>query len=122
VITINKCIFIGNLTKEPEGRTTPNGVAVTTFTIAVNRRFKDQNGEAQTDYINIVTWRATAENCAKYLTKGSKVAIVGALQNRSYEAQDGTKRYITEIIADEVQFLNTKTARSDRTGIRERRL
>ncbi len=104
MITINKCIFIGNLTKEPEGRTTPNGVAVTTFTIAVNRRFKDQNGEAQTDYINIVTWRATAENCAKYLTKGSKVAIVGALQNRSYEAQDGTKRYITEIIADEVQF------------------
>ena len=113
---MNKCIFIGNLSKDPELRTTPNGVSVATFSIAVNRRFKDANGEKKTDFINIVCWRQLAEMCGKYLTKGKKVAVVGELQTRSYDAKDGTKRYITEIVADEVEFLTPKTERSDVNG------
>ena len=103
---MNKAILIGNLTRDPEARTTQSGVAVTTFTIAVNRRFTNQQGVREADFIPIVTWRQTAELCARYLSKGRKVAVEGSIQTRSYDAQDGTKRYVTEIVADNVEFLS----------------
>ena len=103
---MNKAILIGNLTRDPDSRTTANGIAVCTFSIAINRQFKTQSGEKQTDFIPIVCWRGLAENCSKYLHKGSKIAVLGAIQTRTYEAQDGSKRYVTEVVADEVQFLD----------------
>jgi len=104
---MNKCIFVGNLTRDPELSTIPNGTPVCKFTIAVNRRFANSEGNREADFFNIVVWRQQGENCAKYLKKGSKVGIVGQLQIRTYE-QDGTKKYFTEIIADEVEFLSPK--------------
>lgn len=104
---MNRAILIGNLTKDPEITTTSTGVSVCKFTIAVSRRFTNSDGSKDTDFLNIVTWRALAENCHKFLKKGSKVGVVGTIQTRSYDAQDGTKRYITEIVADEVEFLST---------------
>ena len=106
---MNKCILIGNLTKDPELTTTSNGVAVCRFAIAVSRRFSNADGERETDFLNIVVWRSLAENCHKFLKKGSKVGVVGNIQSRSYDATDGTKRYVTEIIAEEVEFLSTRT-------------
>lgn len=105
---MNKICIVGNLTRDPELRATGSGISVCTFTVAVNRRFKDQNGEIKTDFIPVVAWRQQGENCAKYLAKGSKVAVCGAIQVRSYEAKDGSKRYATEIVADEVEFLTGK--------------
>ena len=104
----NTCILCGNLTKEPEFLTTNNGISVCRFSIAVNRRFKNENGDTETDFINIVAWRGLADNCVKYLHKGDKVAVVGSLQTRNYEAKDGTKRYVVEVLADEVEFLTLK--------------
>lgn len=105
---MNKVILIGNLTKDPEVRTTNNGTYVTTFSIAVNRKYKAQDGSQITDFFDIVAWRQLAELCGKYLEKGRKVGIVGELQTRSYESKDGTKRYVTEIVASEVEFLTPK--------------
>ena len=107
---MNKCILIGNLTKDPEITTTSNGVSVCRFTLAVTRRFANSEGERDTDFINIVAWRALADNCHKFIKKGSKVAVVGNIQSRSYDATDGTKRYVTEIVAEEVEFLNTRNS------------
>ena len=107
---MNKCILIGNLTKDPEITTTFNGVSVCRFTLAVTRRFANSEGERDTDFISIVAWRALADNCHKFIKKGSKVAVVGNIQSRSYDATDGTKRYVTEIVAEEVEFLNTRNA------------
>ena len=104
---MNKAILIGNLTRDPEARTTQSGVSVTTFTIAVNRRFTNAQGVREADFINIVAWRQTAELCARYLSKGRKVAVEGSIQTRSYDAQDGTKRYVTEVVADSVEFLSS---------------
>ncbi|MDR3216264.1 MAG: single-stranded DNA-binding protein [Clostridiaceae bacterium] len=104
---MNKVFLIGNLTKDPELTTTGNGIQLCKFTLAVSRRFS-RDGQRETDFLNIVVWRNQAENCAKYLKKGSKAAISGSIQTRSYDAADGTKRYVTEIAADEVQFLSTK--------------
>lgn len=103
---MNKAFIIGNLTRDPELRTTPNGVSVCSFTVAVQRRYKDQNGERQADFIPVIVWRGLAENCAKYLAKGRKVSVVGEIQTRNYEAQDGSKRYVTEIVASDVEFLS----------------
>ena len=103
---MNKAIIIGNLTREPEKRGTPSGISLCTFTVAVSRRFANQQGERQADFIPVVTWRGLADNCANYLHKGSKVAVLGEIRTRSYDAQDGSKRYVTEIQADEVQFLD----------------
>lgn len=103
---MNKVFLIGNLTKDPELTTTTSGIPVCKYSIAVTRKFS-QN---ETDFFNIVVWRAPAENCFKYLKKGNKVAISGAIQNRNYEGNDGIKRYTTEIVADEVQFLTNKNA------------
>ena len=105
---MNKAILIGNLTKDPEVRSTPNGVTVCTFSIAVNRRGTNQAGERIADFFNIVAWRQLGELCGKYLAKGRKVSVVGEIQTRSYDAKDGTKRYITEIVADEVEFLTPR--------------
>ena len=104
---MNKVILVGNLTKDPELTTTTSGVSVCRFTIAVSRRYVGASGERETDFINIVVWRGQAENCHKYLKKGSKCGVVGTLQTRSYDAQDGSKRYVTEVVADEVEFIST---------------
>lgn len=109
---MNKCILIGNLTKDPEISTTSNGVSVCRFTLAVTRRYSNSEGERDTDFINIVAWRSLADNCHKFIKKGSKVAVVGNIQSRSYDATDGTKRYVTEIVAEEVEFLTTRNADS----------
>ena len=105
---MNKVILVGNLTRDPELITTANGVSLCWFSLAVQRRFAGQDGEREADFINIVVWRGQADNCYKYLKKGSKCGIVGSLQTRSYDAQDGTKRYSTDVVADEVEFLSTK--------------
>ncbi|MBE5780674.1 MAG: single-stranded DNA-binding protein [Clostridiales bacterium] len=103
---MNKAIVIGNITRDPDVRMTGSGISVCTFTVAVQRRFANQNGERQADFIPVVCWRGLADNCGKYLKKGSKVGVSGSIQTRSYEAQDGSRRYVTEIIADEVEFLD----------------
>ena len=92
---MNKVILIGNLTKDPELSTTTGGISVCRFTVAVGRKYANSEGERETDFINIVVWRNLADNCHKFLKRGSKVAVVGNIQNRSYDANDGTKRYIT---------------------------
>lgn len=103
---MNRATMIGRLTRDPELRQTQSGVSVCTFTLAVQRRYANQQGERETDFFNVVCWRALAENCGKYLKKGSKAGVHGSLQNRSYEAKDGTKRTVTEVIAEEVEFLS----------------
>ena len=105
---MNKVILIGNLTRNPATITTSSGADVCKFSLAVPRKFLNSEGEKETDYINIIAWRTLAENCAKYLTKGSKCCVIGRMQTRSYDVQDGSRRYITEVIADEVEFLATK--------------
>jgi len=107
---MNRVMMIGNLASDPELRKTPSDVSVCTFRIAVQRRFSNQQGVREADFFPVVVWRQQAENCAKYLAKGRKVGVVGTLQSRSYDAQDGTKRYITEIVADEVEFLTSAAA------------
>ena len=103
---MNRAMLIGRLTKDPELRATGSGIAVCTFTLAVERRFANRDSQTrEADFIPVVVWRAQAENCAKYLHKGSQAAICGSIQTRTYDAPDGTKRYITEVVADEVQFL-----------------
>lgn len=110
---MNRVYLIGNLTRDPELAVTNSGVSVCRFSIAVSRRYSNAEGEREADFFNIVVWRAQGENCHKYLKKGSKCAISGSLQNRSYDAQDGTKRTITEIVADEVEFLTSKSNSTD---------
>ena len=107
---MNKAILIGNLTRDPELRTTPSGVNVCSFSIAVNRRRANQQGERETDFFNIVAWRGLGDLCGKYLSKGRKVCVTGEIQNRSYDGKDGVKRYVTEIIADDVEFLTPRDA------------
>lgn len=105
---MNKVFLIGNLTKDIELTKTTSGVSVARFTIAVQRKFTNADGNRETDFINIVAWRNLADNCSKFLKKGSKVAIIGSMQTRNYDAPDGTKRYVTEIVAEEAEFLSTK--------------
>lgn len=110
---MNKVVLIGNLTRDPELSETPSGVAVCKFSIAVSRDYANNEGNRETDFFNIVVWRGRAENCGKYLKKGNKVAIVGSLQNRSYEDKDGIKRNVTDVIASEVEFLTPKNNSSE---------
>ena len=107
---MNKVYLIGNLTRDPELAVTNSGLSVCRFSLAVQRRYSNSEGERDVDFFNIVVWRAQGENCHKYLKKGSKCAVIGSLQNRSYDAQDGAKRNITEIVAEEVEFLTTKSS------------
>lgn len=105
---MNVCHLIGNLANDPEVRTTQSGLCTCSFRLAVQRRFKGADGQRETDFIPIVAWRQTAELCAKYLAKGRKVAVTGSLQMRSYQAQDGQKRTVAEVIADNVEFLTSR--------------
>jgi len=106
---MNKTQFIGNLTRDPELKTTNSGVSVCNFTIAVQRRYKNASGEYEADFIPIVVWKNQAESCHTYLKKGSKVGVSGSLQIRNYEDKEGNKRTIAEIIAEEVEFVGSKT-------------
>ncbi len=107
-MALNKWIGMGRITAPIELKTTPNGVSVATFSIAVDRDYKGQNGEKQTDFFNIVAWRNTAEFVSRYFGKGSLILVEGSLQTRTYTAQDGSKRYVTEIVADSVHFTGEK--------------
>ncbi|ANB60035.1 single-stranded DNA-binding protein [Anoxybacteroides amylolyticum] len=111
---INRVILVGRLTRDPELRYTPNGVAVATFTLAVNRPFTNQQGEREADFINCVVWRRPAENVANFLKKGSLAGVDGRLQTRSYEGQDGKRVYVTEVVADSVQFLEPRGSTEQR--------
>lgn len=111
---MNKVFLIGRLVKDPELRYTGSNIAVATFSLAVNRPFTGTSGERETDFINIVVWRKQAENVKNYLNQGSQVAIDGRIQTRSYDDQNGQKRYVTEVVADNVQFLDTKASREQR--------
>lgn len=105
---MNKVVLIGNLTRDPELQTTNGGVSVCRFSLAVSRRFTNAEGEREADFINIVVWRNQAENCHKYLKKGSKCAVIGRIQTSTYDAPDGSKRYTTDVVADEVEFISTR--------------
>ena len=104
---MNRVILIGNLVNDPEIRTTQSGITNCSFRLAVTRKYTNADGVREADFLPIVAWRKTAELCAKYLQKGRKVAVEGSIQTRSYDAQDGSKRYVTEIIADSVEFLSS---------------
>jgi single-strand DNA-binding protein len=105
---LNRIVLIGRLTKDPELRYTPNGVAVASFTLAVNRSRPNPQGEREADFIPIVVWQKQAENCANYLGKGRLVAVDGRLQIRTYDGKDGQRRWVTEVIAENVRFLDKK--------------
>jgi single-strand DNA-binding protein len=113
---MNRVVLVGRLTKDPELRYTPNGVAVATFTLAVNRGFTNQQGEREADFLNCVVWRKPAENVANFLKKGSLAGVDGRVQSRSYDGQDGKRVYVTEILAESVQFLEPKNSSGDKSG------
>ncbi|WP_404988191.1 single-stranded DNA-binding protein [Clostridium culturomicium] len=102
---MNKVVLIGRLTKDPELKFTPTGTSVTTFTLAVSRRYKKE-GQPQADFIQIVAWGKTGEGVANYKKKGALISVAGRIETRNYEAKDGTKRYVTEVIAEEIIFLD----------------
>ncbi|MGC7774779.1 single-stranded DNA-binding protein [Staphylococcus sp. HMSC074D07] len=105
---LNRVVLVGRLTKDPEFRTTPSGVEVSTFTLAVNRTFTNAQGEREADFINVVVFRKQAKNVNDYLSKGSLAGVDGRVQSRSYENQEGRRVFVTEVVADSVQFLDTK--------------
>ena len=107
---MNKVFLIGRLTKDPELRYTGSNTAVASFTVAVNRNFANQNGEREADFIPVVVWRKQAENVKNYLSQGSQVAIDGRIQTRSYDDKDGQKRFVTEVVADNVEFVGSKAS------------
>lgn len=105
---MNKVILIGNITKDIELKTTAGGTSVATFTVACQRNYKNAEGRYETDFINCVAWKNTADFLSKYFGKGSSIAVTGRMQTRSYEAQDGGKRYVTEVIVEETEFVGKK--------------
>ena len=109
---MNKVILIGRLTKDPEVRNTSNQTAFCNFSIAVDRRFKDNNGQRQADFINCVAWRQTASFIGSYFRKGSKIAVVGSLQTRTYDDNQGQKRYVTEVVVEEAEFADSANSGS----------
>ena len=113
---LNKWIGMGNLTADPELKQTPNGTPVATFTVAVNGYTNKQTGETQTAYVNVVAWNNTAEFVNRYFRKGNKICVVGEIQTRSWTAQDGSKRYATEVKANEVYFAGKKEAQAEQTS------
>jgi single-strand DNA-binding protein len=114
---LNRVILIGRLTKDPELRYTPSGVAVAQFTLAVDRPYTNGNGEREADFIPIVTWRQLAETCANYLRKGSLTALEGRIQVRYYENNEGRRVYVTEVIADNVRFIERPNRQSNRDDV-----
>lgn len=115
---MNKFFITGRLTKDVEKQTTQSGISVARFSVAVDRDFKDSAGNKQTDFFNVVAWRGLADLCATYLSKGRQVAVMGQVQNRSYEDNNGAKRFVTEVIAESVEFIggNNNTAQNENTG------
>ncbi|HHQ4996237.1 TPA: single-stranded DNA-binding protein [Staphylococcus aureus] len=107
---LNRVVLVGRLTKDPELRSTPNGVSVGTFTLAVNRTFTNAQGEREADFINVVVFKKQAENVEKYLSKGSLAGVDGRLQTRNYENKVGQRVFVTEVVADSVQFLEPKNS------------
>lgn len=105
---LNRTVLVERLTKDPELRSTPNGVNVGTFTLAVNRTFTNAQGEREADFINVVVFKKQAENVKNYLSKGSLAGVDGRLQTRSYDNKDGQRVFVTEVVADSVQFLEPK--------------
>ncbi len=119
---INNVVLIGRLVRDPELKyTAGNGIPVATFTLAVDRPFKNAEGEREADFIPIVTWRKLAENCAQYLKKGSQAAVTGRLQIRSYDDSQGVRRKIAEIVADNVRFLDSRKPDQEQTEVEEER-
>lgn len=111
---LNRVVLTGRLTRDPELRYTPNGIATASFTLAVQRPFTNQAGEREADFINIVVWRKAAENVANYLKKGSMAGVDGRIQTRNYENNQGQRVYVTEVVAENVQFLDTRNSQSDK--------
>lgn len=114
---MNKVVLVGRLTKDPELRNTNSGLPVSSFTIAINRNYKNKDGNYDTDFLNISIFGKQAENVSKYCFKGSQVGVEGRIQTRSYDAEDGSKRYVTDIIADNVEFLGSKKDNSNKEYI-----
>ena len=115
---MNKVYLIGNLTRDPEVSETSTGVPYCRFSIAVIRNFTNADGNREADFFNIIVWRGQAEPCGRFLKKGSKIALVGSLQNRSYEDKDGVKRTVTDIVASEVEFLTTNRAEDEEQEVK----
>ncbi|MFZ1759361.1 MAG: single-stranded DNA-binding protein [Streptococcus suis] len=113
---INNVVLVGRMTRDAELRYTPSNQAVATFTLAVNRNFKNQNGEREADFINVVIWRQQAENLANWAKKGSLIGITGRIQTRSYDNQQGQRVYVTEVVAESFQLLESRTTREDQVG------
>lgn len=111
--SFNKVILAGNLVENPELKQTPSGVPVTSFRIAVSRKFKNSNGETESDFFNIVCWRNTAEFVKKYFSKGNSILVCGSLQSRSYTDSNNQKRYVIEVVADEATFMEKKSAENN---------
>lgn len=110
---MNKVYLIGNLTRDPELSTTTSGISVCRLSIAVQRRFNNAEGTRDVDFFNVTAWRGTADNCAKFLKKGNKIAVSGSIQTRTYDKNDGTKGFSVDIIADEVEFLQSRNDNSE---------
>ena len=115
---MNRIILLGRLVKDPEVRVTPTDRTVCTFTLAVDRPFTAKNGQREADFINIVTWNKTAELCGNSLTKGQRALVEGRLQIRSYEGSDGQKRWVTEVIADRIEFIERKEKTSQNGNLK----
>ena len=116
---INTVTLVGRLTKDPELRYTQTGKGVATFTLAVTRPFKNQNGDYEADFINCQTWGKAAENLANYMRKGSKVGVVGRIQTRNYENNQGQKVYVTEVVAEQVTFIESKNEQPKQQQLQE---
>ena len=110
-MSINNVVLVGRMTKDAELRYTPSNVAVATLTLAVNRPFKNQNGEHEADFINVVIWRQQAENLANWAKKGAQIGITGRIQTRSYDNQQGQRVYVTEVVAETFQLLESRSVR-----------
>ena len=113
---MNKIILLGRLTREPEVKTTPTGKTVVVFSLAVDRPYKGRDGKTEADFINIVTWNKTAELVGTYVHKGERLLVEGRLQIRSYEGKDGQKHYVTEVIADRVEFIQKRNSSETQTA------
>lgn len=118
ILMMNRVVLVGRLTRDPELRYTPNGVAVANFTVACNRPFSSQDGNREADFINCVVWRRPAENLANYMKKGSLIGVDGRIQTRSYDNQEGKRVFITEVVADSIQFLESRGSSQDRGSAR----
>lgn len=116
---MNKVFLMGRLTKDPEVKQTPSGNMVCSFTIACDRRFKAQNGERQADFINCVAWKNHATIIGNYFHKGSRIMVVGRLETRSYDDQNGQKKYVTEVVIDELEFVDTKAESGNQQNVQE---